>query len=437
MTSLRRRTLAILSIFATITVAVAALTATSYMHEVRLRDEIQSSHQWVEKALEQYKNSLSDDQLKALFEQITSVENKSRNEALNKFFKKSNLDNLKYLINVESEYRRFIGVQAIYYAGRVRYFGSITFILSLLFCLVMSYLVLNWVLAPLKDISDKMVDFLNNKYTYQFTVPGADEIGQLHTTFNAMAQKVLKQFEELKSLDKAKSEFLSIASHELRTPLTSIKGSLSLLQSGVVGKLNDPSLNLMRIALDETDRLIRLINELLDLAKIEARQFPLKLDWINAEELGKRIFQSLQGFAQVAEVNLELSPCANLDLHVDADRFQQVVTNLLSNAIKYSPKKESVVLKFIEDENHFLRVEVSDRGKGIAPEDQELIFEKFRQATGPQNPLVKGTGLGLAIAKAIVEQHGGQIGVRSKPGEGSTFFFTLPEWRENSYLKAG
>ncbi|MCB0351305.1 MAG: HAMP domain-containing histidine kinase, partial [Bdellovibrionales bacterium] len=277
----------------------------------------------------------------------------------------------------------------------------------------------------------KMTDFINNRYSYEFTATEPNEIGDVHAKFNSMAQKVLSQIEELKSLDKAKTEFLSIASHELRTPLTSIKGSLGLLNSGVAGKMNETSQSLMTIALEETERLIRIINELLDLAKIEARQFPLHLEWVYAKKLCDKTFASLDGFCQPTNIKLAAQGCDDLDLNIDVDRCQQVLTNLLSNAIKYSPEGETVTVQFILDEDNNIRVEVSDRGRGISPDDQEIIFEKFRQATNAQNPLVKGTGLGLAIAKAIVEQHGGQIGVRSTPGEGSTFYFTLPKWRQH------
>jgi signal transduction histidine kinase len=284
----------------------------------------------------------------------------------------------------------------------------------------------------MEDLAHRMLDFLNNKYSYQFTVPAPDEVGRLHATFNSMAQKVLQQIEDLKSLDKAKTEFLSIASHELRTPLTSIKGSLSLLNSGVAGGVSDTAKNLMTIALSETDRLIRIINELLDLAKIEARQFPLNCQWVWAHDLIEKTLAGLTGFCQEAQVSLEHNDCKNIDLWADQDRLHQVLTNLLSNAVKFSPNGSTVRVQFLIDENSHLRIEITDQGRGIAPEDQELIFEKFRQATSAQNPLVKGTGLGLTIAKALVEQHGGQIGVRSTPGQGATFYFTIPKWQNHS-----
>lgn len=373
--------------------------------------------------------SLNKDQKEELRSLLKDLQPEFRQTALQQFIEKPSADKRRYVLKVENDYRAYLNEILAYLHKRVRYYGLVCTATTVLLIGALLYFVFAHIFAPLKDLSNKMVDFLNNRYSYQFTVPAPNEIGRLHATFNAMAQRVLQQLEELRALDKAKSEFLSIASHELRTPLTSIKGSLSLLNSGVVGQFNEAALNLMNIALNETDRLIRLINELLDLAKIEARRFPLNLEWHSAGQIVQATLDGLQGFAKTAKVKLVLEDeGVGYDIHADRDRIQQVLTNLLSNAIKYSPMDGTVkVVLGVEDQQ--LQFAVVDQGKGIAPEDQELIFEKFRQATSPENPLVKGTGLGLAIAKALVEQHGGRIGVRSAPGQGSTFYFTLPKWR--------
>jgi signal transduction histidine kinase len=318
-----------------------------------------------------------------------------------------------------------------YLERRIEYFGLIT-LAAMVLSLLISYLYLRRALFnEIDSLSRKMVDFLNQRYTYQFTVPSPNEMGHLQATFNSLAQRVLSQMDELKSLDRAKSDFLSIASHELRTPLTSIKGSLSLLKTGVVGKLTDACANLVNIAEQETDRLIRLINDLLDLAKIDARKLPLTKKWTPISELIKPCLDSLQGLARTANVNLVSGEVPPVIVNMDKDRVLQVLTNLISNAVKFSPKNSTVTVSVAVDEADRLVFSVTDQGKGIAPEDQELIFQKFRQATNAENPLVKGTGLGLAIAKALVEEHRGVIGVDSTPGVGSTFYFTLGEWRFN------
>jgi two-component system, sensor histidine kinase len=273
------------------------------------------------------------------------------------------------------------------------------------------------------------MDFLTDRYSFQFSEPQQNEFGDIERTFNALAQRAINNMDELKALDQAKSEFLNIASHELRTPMTSIKGSLSLLTSGVMGALDQPIMNLIQIAETETDRLIRLTNDLLDLAKIEARHLPLKQDWVLWNKVLESTGKSLAGLAHKAGVKIIAQPLPNVEAHIDRDRIQQVLMNLVSNAIKFSPPGGTVFILSTLTPERALKVDVEDQGPGISPAEQELIFQKFRQGTNAENPLVKGTGLGLAIAKALVEEHGGIIGVRSAPGRGSIFSFTILEWR--------
>ena len=334
-----------------------------------------------------------------------------------------------HFLKNEQEYRRYARNMMAYWQNRVVYFAALAAgSLLAVFLFSVFYIRLS-VFNPLKDLARRMNDFLNNKYSYQFSVPDPNEVGQLHATFNSLAQQVLSNMDELTTLDRAKSEFLNIASHELRTPLTSIKGSLSLLQSGVAGDVNDSSKNLMNIAETETDRLIRLINDVLDLAKIEAGRLPLEKEWKPVQVVIAETVASLQGLASAAGVKLEAGELPHLEIEVDVDRIKQVLTNLISNAIKFSPENGVVTVTADIDAHGSVRLSVNDQGRGIAPEDIERIFEKFSQATGPDNPLVKGTGLGLAIARAIVAEHDGHIGVESTVGKGSQFYFTLTSWR--------
>ncbi len=281
-------------------------------------------------------------------------------------------------------------------------------------------------------LSRRMMDFLVDRYSFQFSEPESNELGQLQRTFNSLAQRVINNMDELKSLDQAKSDFLSITSHELRTPMTSIKGSLSLLTSGVMGRLEPQAEKLLKIAESETDRLIRLINDLLDLAKIEAGKLPLKGDWVNWDEMMHKTAQSLVGLANAAKVRIAVQPRPGLEVYMDRDRMQQILTNLVSNSIKFSPEDGTVSVFASKTRNGEMLVQVQDQGIGIAPEDQELIFQKFRQSSSPESPIVKGTGLGLTIARALVEEHGGTIGVHSEKGKGATFYFTLPKWRDQT-----
>jgi signal transduction histidine kinase len=214
--------------------------------------------------------------------------------------------------------------------------------------------------------------------------------------------------------------------------MTSIKGSLSLLTSGVMGSVDPGARRLLKIAEDEADRLIRLINDLLDLAKIEAGRLPLVCSWTRWTDLMTKTSEGLSGLALNAGVDITWDAAPDLEIYLDRDRVQQVVTNLVANAIKFSPRGAMVKIRATRTVGEPLLIEIIDQGPGIAPEDQALIFQKFRQGAKPENPLVKGTGLGLAIAKALVLEHGGEIGVNSELGKGSIFFFTLPQWRDDA-----
>lgn len=344
-------------------------------------------------------------------------------------------ERVNHLRKTEQEFRRYQGNMRPYWQQRLDL--ALPFLIGVVFVALFLglFTVRGQVLNPVVSLTRKMTDFLHDRYTYQFSVPPPNELGHLHSTFNSLAQRVLRNMEELRTLDHAKSEFLSIASHELRTPLTSIKGSIGLLKSGVAGEMNETTRNLLNIAEVEADRLIRLINELLDLAKIEAGKFEVKQDWHSLPNLVDKTFASIQGLAVTADVHLNRVELPPLQVFMDGDCIQQVLTNLLSNAIKFSPKGQVVEVRVTETDDHHVRIEVHDHGKGINPEDQELIFQKFRQATSVKNPLVKGTGLGLAIAKALVEAHGGKIGVTSAVNQGSCFYFTLPTWQYSAKEK--
>lgn len=346
---------------------------------------------------------------------------------------RSRSQKVDHFIQQEAVYRNFLSEKLEVLRSRIIWCLYIVIVCFIIATLFLSMYVQRKIFKPLNSLYLRMLDFLNDRYTYEFQAPEANEIGDLQSTFNSLAQRVINNIEELKTLDRAKTEFLNIASHELRTPLTSIKGSLSLLRNGVSGEMNETSYKLLLIAETETDRLIRLINDVLDLAKIEAKRLPLNEKWYPIEAMIESIFGSLQGLCEATQVNLKTKDQLPIDLFVDKDHIHQVLINLLSNAIKFSPPKGTVFVNYFINGQHQLVIEVIDQGNGIAPEDQKQIFEKFRQATNDNNPLVKGTGLGLAIARAIIEEHGGEIGVKSQPKKGSTFYFTLPKWK---YRKA-
>ncbi|WP_395058755.1 PAS domain S-box protein [Polaromonas sp.] len=235
---------------------------------------------------------------------------------------------------------------------------------------------------------------------------------------------------ELKRIDRLKSEFVSTVSHELRTPLTSIRGSLGLVAGGMTGKLPESAMKLIDIAKNNCERLIRLINDILDIEKIESGKMRLDLQPMALMPLLSQTIAANEGYGLANQVSLVLyGDDPDLQVHVEADRLTQVVTNLLSNALKFSPTGGTVELH-VTRAGLGVRVEVRDHGPGIPEEFRTRIFQKFSQADSSDSRQKGGTGLGLNISHALIEGMGGSIGFETQLGEGTTFFFELPLWRE-------
>ena len=223
-------------------------------------------------------------------------------------------------------------------------------------------------------------------------------------------------------IDEMKNDFISVASHEMRTPMTSIKGSLELLLGGYAGELPAEATELLGISLTAVDRLVRLINDLLDIAKIESGKMELHLDKHDVGDIVRRSMRSLRALAETHRVSIQLDQATPLpSVLADRDRLDQIVTNLLSNALKYSPA-DSVVHVRVGQFGDTIRVTVTDEGPGIPVDQLERVFDRFMQLQGAK----KGTGLGLTICRALIEQHKGSIWVDSEPGHGASFNFDLP-----------
>ncbi|MBO9541654.1 hypothetical protein J7643_13785 [bacterium] len=236
---------------------------------------------------------------------------------------------------------------------------------------------------------------------------------------------VLKtQYEALKELDRLKDQFVNSVSHDLRTPLTSIKGYVEFLEDELAGPLSPEQREFVVQIERSTERLEHLVSDLLDTARIEAGTFQLQYEEADFSCKVKEVVESLA--PQAAERHLTIMmdlPEAPLTVPMDSQRIERVLSNLLTNALKFSPPDGVITVRARLDGDG-LRCEVVDQGPGIAPEDVPKLFQRFSQLeSGKQKG---GTGLGLSIAKSIVEAHGGTIGVQSKVGEGSTFWFTLP-----------
>jgi DNA-binding response OmpR family regulator len=226
------------------------------------------------------------------------------------------------------------------------------------------------------------------------------------------------------ALDRLKDEFISTVSHELRTPLTSIRGALGLLSSGILGELNEKAGNLLRIATSNSDRLVRLINDILDLERIQSGRAPIAFRSIQLSEVVHQAIDGMQPVADAAGVQL-IHDTTKAEISGDADRVLQVITNLLSNAVKFSPPNSTVSV-MMRPGPAGVTLSVIDQGRGIPADKLESIFGRFQQVDASDSRQKGGSGLGLAICRTIVLQHAGRIWAERNPVRGSTFRVFLP-----------
>ena len=237
---------------------------------------------------------------------------------------------------------------------------------------------------------------------------------------------IVRDITERKEVDRMKSEFVSTVSHELRTPLTSIKGALGMVKSGALGDISESALDMVDVAHKNSDRLIQLVNDILDMEKLQSGNMELDLENLDLTALVREAVETNQGYAQEQNSKFVFGDLASgVTLQADAGRLTQVIANLLSNAAKFSPDGGIVKISITHDERE-ATVSVTDSGPGIDEEMTDLIFGRFTQVDSSDTREKGGTGLGLNISKSIVELHGGTIGFKSEVGTGSTFFFTLP-----------
>jgi PAS domain S-box-containing protein len=259
--------------------------------------------------------------------------------------------------------------------------------------------------------------------------PIEDASGRV-TAFLHVAKDITekKRYEErLKELDTMKSDFVSSVSHELRTPLTAIKGSVDNMLDGLTGALNDKQTRYLIRIKSNADRLSRLINDLLDLSRIEAGKIELKPSRVDLGRLACDIAETLRPMAAEKLIDIDVASVASgLAAWADRDKLTQVLMNLIGNALKFTPPNGRVGIAVERNDDNWVRVSVTDTGPGIARGEAAKIFDKFYQIANVDKQKTRGTGLGLSISKSLIEMHGGKIWMESEVGKGSTFSFTLP-----------
>jgi signal transduction histidine kinase len=293
-------------------------------------------------------------------------------------------------------------------------------------------LLLSWsLIGPIRRTEARLAEVAAGNFTGRLDVPNRDELGALAVNVNRMSDELRRLYGQLETTSRHKSAFLASMSHELRTPLNAIIGFSQLLRQRLFGEINEKQEEYLDDILSSGNHLLELINDVLDLSKVEAGQVELNVRRFSLREALERgvVMVREQAVKNGVQVSLELTP--DLDLvNGDERRLRQIVFNLLSNAVKFTPSGGSVVVGSGRLDGQAV-VSVTDTGPGIAREDQERIFEEFQQTeVGVHEG--EGTGLGLALSKRLVELHGGRIWVESDVGRGSRFVFTLPlEARDN------
>ena len=285
---------------------------------------------------------------------------------------------------------------------------------------------LSWSLVgPIQGIGAHLAAISSGDFTGHVDVVNRDELGTLAADVNRMSDELSRLYAELEATSRHKSEFLANMSHELRTPLNAILGFSQVLRDRMFGDINEKQEEYLDDILTSGNHLLSLINDVLDLSKVEAGQVKLVMAPFSLRETLERGVVVVREQASDEDLSVAIATDPDADI-VDGDerRIQQVVFNLLSNAVKFTPTGGAVDVATARV-NGEVKVSVSDTGPGIAPEDHERLFDEFQQTDAGMEQR-EGTGLGLALSKRLVELHGGRIWVESELGHGSTFVFTLP-----------
>ncbi len=292
-------------------------------------------------------------------------------------------------------------------------------LLALTVALILALVLARTISGPITVVAEGALRIGEGRLDHRIGVDRNDEIGILSRSFNEMAEK-------LQELDRMKEEFMAMITHDLRTPLTGIRGWVEILQTQKPGPLNEKQIGMLRTVLGCSDRLGRLVNNILDMAKLEAGMMELDKVSLDASLAGLEAVKMLSPEAEKAEVRLVLDMHGLPPVVADLDALKQILINLSHNALKFTPAGGSVTI-WGRPESSFVRLGVTDTGVGIPKEALPKLFSKFQQVKETKKQAKsKGTGLGLTIVKHLVEAHGGTIEVQSESGKGTTFSFTLP-----------
>jgi len=299
-------------------------------------------------------------------------------------------------------------------------------VVSIGLSLLLGYAISSSLINPVTQMEARMNEIAAGDFSKRVDVPNRDELGVLAANLNRMSDELGRVYGELEATSRHKSEFLANMSHELRTPLNAVIGFSEVLQEKMFGDLNEKQLEYVHDIHASGRHLLSLINDILDLSKIESGKMELELTQVHLPSTLDGTLTLVRERAVRHGLEVQLSVAEEIGETVaDERKVRQILLNLLSNAVKFTPDGGKIDVRATRSYDN-VEISVSDTGIGIAQEDQEAIFEEFRQVGSDYARKREGTGLGLTLARKFVELHGGRIWVRSEIGRGSTFTFTLP-----------
>jgi signal transduction histidine kinase len=303
--------------------------------------------------------------------------------------------------------------------------GLVAFILALLATLIVGLVLFFLLTRRLKSLAAAVQGFERGELGRRVEVHGGDELGALGRSFNQMASTIEADVEKVRLAERMRRDLIGNISHDLRSPLTSLQASLETMVMKEPQLTAEERRSFLSISLRNASSLQKLVEELFEMAKLDARQAPLKREPLQIAELAQDVTLKLAPQAEKAGVSLSVDMARELPLVAcDIALIERVLTNLIDNALRYTPAGGSVRVG-LAPRNGGVRLSVSDTGAGIDPEDLPHVFDRFYRADKSRDRATGGAGLGLAIARQIVELHGGALEVDSRPGEGTRFSFTL------------
>jgi two-component system sensor histidine kinase GlrK len=311
-------------------------------------------------------------------------------------------------------------IMELYEAGVEAYQMAIVMIAVLLvFGITLSYLINRSITQPISVLVKKTRDIGKGDFKGNVSLSSPPELAELASAFNLMCNK-------LGELDQMKSDFFSTVTHELRTPLSSIKMGISLLADGREGPLTEGQKELLTLVKTENNRMVGLVNAILDLAKMEAGMMTYQIEQKNIVPLIDQVVKEMKPLVETKKIRLESEVAEKLPIpKIDTEKFLQVLRNVIGNALKFTPEGGRVNVS-VRTIAQGVQISVADTGPGIPEKNLTSIFEKFQQVNTKGAYRTKGTGLGLAIARQVITHHGGKIWAESKLGQGSTFYILLP-----------